>query len=51
MCLQIMQNLNCRGVLGPLCYKFITIVNYCVETGWTCFVYWPKALYKLIFIV
>ena len=50
MCLQIMQTLNGGGVLGPLCYKLITIVNYCVETGLTCLVYCPKALYMLIVI-
>ena len=33
MCLQIMQTLNARGVLGPLCYKLITIVNCNLETG------------------
>ena len=25
-------------LLGPLCYKLITIVNYYVETGLSCFV-------------
>ena len=38
-------------VLGPLCYKLITIVNCYLETGFTCFVYCPKALYLFIFIV
>ena len=27
LCLQIMQTLNGLGVLGPLCYKLITIVK------------------------
>ena len=39
------------NVLGPLCYKLITIVNCYLETGLTCFVYCPKALYLFIFIV
>ena len=26
-------------LLGPLCYKLITIVNYYVESGLSCFVY------------
>ena len=51
MCLQIMQTLNGGGVLGPLCYKLITIVNCYLETGLTCFVYCPKALYLFFFIV
>ena len=53
MCLQIMQTLNGGGVLGPLSYmyKLITIVNCYLETGLTCFVYCPKALYLIIFIV
>ena len=53
MCLQIMQTLNGGGVLGPLCYmyKLITIVNCYLETGLTCFVYCPKALYLIIFTV
>ena len=51
MCLQIMQTLNGGGVLGPLCYKLITIVNCYLEAGLTCFVYCPKALYLIIFIV
>ena len=38
-------------LLGPLCYKLITIVNCYLETGLTCFVYYPKALYLIIFIV
>ena len=38
-------------LLGPLCYKLITIVNCYLETGLTCFVYYPKALYLFIFIV
>ena len=38
-------------LLGPLCYKLITIVNFYLETGLTCFVYCPKALYLFIFIV
>ena len=33
MCLQIMQTLNGGGVLGPPCYKLITIVNCYLETG------------------
>ena len=40
-----------RNVIGPLCYKLITIVNCYLETGLTCFVYCPKALYLFIFIV
>ena len=51
MCLQIMQTLNGEGVLGPLCYKLITIVDCYIETGLTCFVYCPKDLYLSIFIV
>ena len=51
MCLQIMQTLNGGGELGPLCNKLITIVNCYLETGLTCFVYCPKALYLFIFIV
>ena len=51
MCLQIMQTLYGGGVLGPLCYKLITIVNCYLETGLTCFVYYPKALYLFIFTV
>ena len=43
MCLQIMQTLNGGGVLGPLYYKLITIVNCYLKTGLTCFVYCPKA--------
>ena len=31
-----------RGVLGPLCYKLITFVNYYLETGLTCFLL-PKS--------
>ena len=50
MCLQIMQTLNGGVVLGPLCYKLITIVNCYLETGLTCFVYCPKALYMSIVI-
>ena len=41
----------CKLVLGPLCYKLITIVNCYLEAGLTCFVYCPKALYLIIFIV
>ena len=51
MCLQIMQTLNGGGLLGSLCYKLITIVNCYLEAGLTCFVYCPKALYLIIFIV
>ena len=32
-----MQTLN-GGVLGPLCYKLITIVNCYLETGLLCIV-------------
>ena len=42
MCLQIMQTLktlNGGGVLGPLCYKLITVVNCYLETGLSCIVY------------
>ena len=38
-------------LLGPLCYKLITIVNCYLEADLTCFVYCPKALYLIIFIV
>ena len=38
-------------VLGPLCYKLIIIVNCYLEADLTCFVYCPKALYLIIFIV
>ena len=51
MCLQIMQTLNGGGVLGPLCYELITVVNCYLEADLTCFVYCPKALYLIIFIV
>ena len=51
MFLQIMQTLNGRGVLGPLCYKLITIANCYLEAGLTCFAYCPKALYLFFFIV
>ena len=40
-----------KRVLGPLCHKLITIVNCYLEAGLTCFVYCPKALYLIIFIV
>ena len=50
MCLQIMQTLNGGGVLGPLCYWLITVVDCCLEADLTCFVYCPKALYLIIFI-
>ena len=33
MCLQIMQTLNGGGVLGPLYYKLITVVNCYLEAG------------------
>ena len=39
MCLQIMHTLNDGGVLGPLCYELITIVNWYLETGLSCIVY------------
>ena len=42
---------NNNILLGPLCYKLITIVNCYLEAGLTCFVYCPKALYLIIFIV
>ena len=35
-------------LLGPLCYKLITIVNCYLETGLTGFVYCPKASYVFI---
>ena len=38
-------------LLGPLCYKLITIVNCYLETGLTSFVYYPKALCLFTFIV
>ena len=40
MCLQIMQTLNGGGggVLGPLCYKLVTIVNCFLENGLSCIV-------------
>ena len=44
-----MQTLNGGGVLGPLCYGLVTIVNCYLEAGLTCFVYCPKALYLIIF--
>ena len=43
-----MQTLNGGGVLGPLCYNLITVVNCYLETGLTCFVYCPKASYVFI---
>ena len=39
MCLQIMQTLNGGGVLGPLFYYLIKIVNCYLETGLSCIVY------------
>ena len=42
---------NACPMLGPLCYKLITIVNCYLEADLTCFVYCPKALYLIIFIV
>ena len=48
---QIVTNQYCSILLGLLCYKLITIVNCYLETGLTCFVYCPKALYLIIFIV
>ena len=35
-------------MLGPLCYKLITIVNCYLKADLTCFVYCPKALYQFI---
>ena len=43
MCLQIMQTLNGGAVLGPLCYKLITIANCYLETGLSCIVYSLKS--------
>ena len=40
-----------KALLGPLCYKLITIVNCYLEADLTCFVYCPKALYLIIFIM
>ena len=57
---RIIQNTTCVNifghcgelvVLGPLCFKLITIVNCYLEAGLTCFVYCPKALYLFFFIV
>ena len=49
MCLQIMQTLNGGGVLGPLCYKLITIVNCYLETGLNCFVYYQLSFVSVHF--
>ena len=46
-----LHNLIQLDMLGPLCYKLITIVNCYLETDLTCFVYCLKALYLIIFIV
>ena len=48
---RVVSNQLVRYLLGPLCYKLITIVNWYLEAGLTCFVYCPKALYLIIFIV
>ena len=50
MCLQIMQTLNGRGVLGPLSYKLITIVNCYLETGFLVLFIDPKASHMFIVI-
>ena len=39
-------------LLGPICYKVITIFNYYAESGLSCFLFIdPKALFLFIFIV
>ena len=38
-----MQTLNGGGVLGPLCYKLITIVNCYLEADLICFCLLPKS--------
>ena len=48
MCLQIMQTLNSGGVLGPLCYKLITIVN-CYLEWFDLFCLLPKSLVSVHF--
>ena len=48
---EIFQQVSLNNMLGPLCYKLITIVNCYLEADLTCFVYCPKALYLIIFIV
>ena len=49
MCLQVMQTLNGGGVLGPLCYKLITIINCYLETGLICFCLLPKSFVSVLF--
>ena len=44
-----MQTLNGGGVLGPLCYKLITIVNCYLETGLTCFCLLPKSFVSVLY--
>ena len=36
-------------MLGPLCYKLITIVNCYLETGLTCFCLLPKSFVSVLF--
>ena len=50
MCLQIMQTLNGGGVLGPLCYGLITIVNCYLELVYPVLFTDPKASNMLIVI-
>ena len=50
MCLQIMQTLNSREVLGPLCYKLITIVNCYLELVYPVLFIDPKASHMFIVI-
>ena len=42
-------NLTLLDLLGPLCYKLITIVNCYLETGLTCFVYYLKSFVSVHF--
>ena len=46
----VMQTLNGGGVLGPLCYKLITIVNYYVEMVYPVLFTGPKASHIIIVI-
>ena len=45
-----MQTLNGEGVLGPLCYKLITVANCYLESGLSCIFFYPKASHMFIVI-
>ena len=42
-------NSNAGGMIGPLCYKLIAIVNCYLETGLTCFVFFLKSFVSVHF--